>query len=215
MVFATRCLWKAANVQGLKQNVGAGVTKKPIFLMVTSVGNPELSYGGTRHNAGHLVLNMTRIPFVDHPRVKGIRFGMDLNKSNMIYIQNNNFMNISGGPISKAWDYFTDIKSKTKDWDFKYLVVHDELSLELGKYKIRSGDASLRGHNGLKSIKGSTNKDFLRLGVGIGRPESRNPHDVAEYVLSPFTRKEKIKLEEQVVPEVLMTIERIRNGEEV
>jgi PTH1 family peptidyl-tRNA hydrolase len=63
----------------------------------------------------------------------------------------------------------------------------------------------IRGHNGLKSISqelGGT-KDFLRIGIGIGRPEDRDPAVVAHYVLSAFSREEVVDLKEQVFPKIL------------
>lgn len=50
-----------------------------------------------------------------------------------------------------------------------------------------------RGHNGLKSISQELGgyKDFLRIGIGIGRPEDRDPNVVARYVLGNFEREEE------------------------
>jgi PTH1 family peptidyl-tRNA hydrolase len=56
----------------------------------------------------------------------------------------------------------------------------------LGKSKVKVG-GSPEGHNGLKSIiKTIGNQDFLRLKIGISRPLSHDPADVASYVLSNF-----------------------------
>jgi len=53
-------------------------------------------------------------------------------------------------------------------------------------------------------------KDFVRIGIGIGRPEDRDPNVVARYVLSNFEREEESLLKEQVFPKVL---ERLSAGE--
>ena len=66
------------------------------------------------------------------------------------------------------------------------LVVHDDVDLELGRLQARLG-GGLAGHNGLRSIAaGLGTQDFLRLRVGVGRPERGDPRPVADYVLSPF-----------------------------
>jgi PTH1 family peptidyl-tRNA hydrolase len=66
------------------------------------------------------------------------------------------------------------------------LVVHDEVDLEPGRLQARAG-GGLAGHNGLRSIaQHLKTQEFLRLRVGVGRPERGDPRPVADYVLSPF-----------------------------
>lgn len=53
-----------------------------------------------------------------------------------------------------------------------------------------------RGHNGIKSIQQSfAGQKFIRIGVGIGRPDSREPKAVADYVLKKMTAREKERIE--------------------
>src|SRR6476660_462629 len=66
------------------------------------------------------------------------------------------------------------------------LVVHDESDLELGRLQLRLG-GGLAGHNGLRSIaQHLKTQDFLRLRVGIGRPERGDRRPLADYLLSNF-----------------------------
>ena len=66
------------------------------------------------------------------------------------------------------------------------LVVHDEGDFDLGRLQARLG-GGLAGHNGLRSIAGLLGtRDFLRLRVGVGRPERGDPRDLADFVLSDF-----------------------------
>ena len=78
------------------------------------------------------------------------------------------------------------------------VILHDDLEAKLGKLCVRRGgpeQASLRGHRGLISIVESLQRkglyhsplSILRVGVGIGRPESRKPGVVADYVLTEMT----------------------------
>ncbi|MCX5696023.1 MAG: aminoacyl-tRNA hydrolase, partial [Candidatus Omnitrophica bacterium] len=70
-----------------------------------------------------------------------------------------------------------------------FLVVCDDLDLELGKIKIRPQGSS-GGQRGLESIiERLGTRDFCRLRIGIGRP--KNSQDAAKYVLAGFLRKEK------------------------
>lgn len=91
-------------------------------------------------------------------------------------------MNRSGGPVKNALE-FCRIEDPTKG----LIVVHDDLENKFGKVKWKQG-GSPQGHNGLKSIIGALNgcPDFLRMKIGVDRPESRLPVVVASYVTSNF-----------------------------
>lgn len=72
----------------------------------------------------------------------------------------------------------------------RVLVLHDEIDLPFGEIKVRK-DGGLAGHNGLKSIsKELGGKDFWRVRIGVGRPDSTDPEIVASYVLSRFREGE-------------------------
>ncbi|MEP6812351.1 MAG: aminoacyl-tRNA hydrolase, partial [Actinomycetota bacterium] len=67
------------------------------------------------------------------------------------------------------------------------LVVHDEGDFDLGRLQLRIGGGS-GGHNGLRSItQHLKTPDFMRLRIGVGRPERGDPRPLADYVLSDFT----------------------------
>lgn len=101
-------------------------------------------------------------------------------------------MNVSGSALAIAWKQFL----RDNGNEGRLVVVHDELELGLGQVNIKSGKNSPRGHNGLKSIKERmANVDYTRIGIGIGRPESREPNAVAAYVLRKMTPGEKLKIE--------------------
>ena len=72
----------------------------------------------------------------------------------------------------------------------RVLVVHDEIDLPFGEVRVRTG-GGLAGHNGLKSIKRELGSaDFVRVRVGVGRPDSTDPEIVSAYVLGRFRESE-------------------------
>ena len=88
-------------------------------------------------------------------------------------------MNRSGLAISRFLNFFN---VSHRDM----LVIHDDIDLDFGiiKIKEKGGDG---GHKGIRSIVGAVGKDdFIRLRIGIGRPELRK--DVSNHVLKPFSR---------------------------
>lgn len=108
--------------------------------------------------------------------------------------QSPTLMNVSGPAVRKAWEGWKRGFSP-RDKEGLLLVVHDELELPLGQIalkRMRGTEFSARGHNGLKSVIAHMPKDvkWLRLGVGIGRPQSRESKDVAAYVLRKMNRRE-------------------------
>ena len=89
------------------------------------------------------------------------------------------YMNESGRSVGAAARFYKVPPERT-------LLVHDDVDLEEGRLQVRLG-GGLAGHNGLRSIAQhfGTN-DFLRLRIGVGRPERGDRRPVADYVLSPF-----------------------------
>lgn len=68
----------------------------------------------------------------------------------------------------------------------RVLVVHDEIDLGFADVRHRLG-GGLAGHNGLKSLKRELGSaDFMRIRVGVGRPDSTDQQDVSSFVLGPF-----------------------------
>src|SRR5438552_5482401 len=89
------------------------------------------------------------------------------------------YMNDSGRSVGPAAAFF-------KLDPAEVLVVHDEGDFDLGRLELKAG-GGLAGHNGLRSIARELGtQDFLRLRIGVGRPERGDPRPLADYVLSNF-----------------------------
>jgi PTH1 family peptidyl-tRNA hydrolase len=74
------------------------------------------------------------------------------------------------------------------------IVIHDELDLPFNNLRIKLGGGD-NGHNGLKSITSSLgSSDYFRIRMGIGRPIGEQ--DPADFVLKPFSKEEKLSLNE-------------------
>ncbi len=79
----------------------------------------------------------------------------------------------------------------------RVVVVHDDIDLAFGDVRTRLG-GGLAGHNGLKSLKRELGgADFMRVRVGVGRPDSTDPEIVSAYVLSRF-REDPTQVQELV-----------------
>lgn len=165
----------------------------PVRLLVCSIGNPA-PYINTLHSAGHTVLTSLAASLSHPPFQKSRAYGNGLLSVGPTYTlwQSSSLMNVSGVGVAAAWRQFV----KDGGPEARLIVVHDELELGLGEVRVKSGSLSPRGHNGLKSIKEVLRgADYTRIGVGIGRPLSRDPDAVAAFVLKKMSPVERARIE--------------------
>ena len=88
-------------------------------------------------------------------------------------------MNLSGRSVAAALRFY-------KLEPDALVVVHDEIDLELGDVRAKSG-GGLAGHNGLRSLRDSLGTaEFVRVRIGVGRPERGDRQPVADWLLRPF-----------------------------
>ncbi|CEP64545.1 aminoacyl-tRNA hydrolase LALA0_S12e01354g [Lachancea lanzarotensis] len=164
------------------------VSRRSLSVCITGIGNPEPQYALSRHNAGLLMLDLLKeqlsrssskpyLPCNSNGKVKRCQLD-DI----MLLRADGDYINLSGKTVTPLW--------KKLGSGIQHVVVHDELSLAMGKVQLRKPDSSVRGHNGLKDLTKHFGGNFYRLAVGIGRPLQRDPDIVAKYVLSKFTNQE-------------------------
>lgn len=162
-----------------------------MFLLV-GLGNVGASYEVTRHNFGFLLLdqiikdyNLTKLAT---KKLLSEIYSGEINGQKIIAVKPKTFMNLSGNAVLEILSFY---KIAVSD----IIVLHDDLDLCLGKIRLKIGGSSA-GHNGLKDINQKIGKNYLRLRLGIGRPENKN-FEIADYVLAKFT-KDELKIVEQV-----------------
>jgi peptidyl-tRNA hydrolase, PTH1 family len=193
-------------------------TPRVVPLLICSLGNPGSGYANTLHSAGHTVLNSLReqlgAPLFQKDRGLGGGLVSKINSTDGLedwtLWQSPSYMNESGKGVRSAW---TSWSRNFADGECKLVVIYDELEKALGTVTLRTNPgASAKGHNGLKSIMSLMgNTPFARIGVGIGRPVSRESDDVARYVLKKMTLPEKEKIE-GAVGEVIAKLKQVERG---
>jgi peptidyl-tRNA hydrolase, PTH1 family len=159
-----------------------GERASSLDLLVVGLGNPGRECAENRHNVGRMVVDELarrhggswRSKFsgqLAEARIDDHRVGL---------LKPETYMNESGRSVGAAARFY-------KLEPDAILVVHDEGDFDLGRLQARKG-GGLAGHNGLRSIaQHLRTQDFLRLRVGVGRPERGDPRPLADYVLSDFT----------------------------
>lgn len=158
--------------------------------LIAGLGNPGPTYAETRHNIGFMVADA----LADKLGVsfsKG-KFNAEQSRNNgkprLTLVKPMSFMNKSGMPVQNIARFF-DIGPE------RLLVIHDDLDLPFGAVRLKQGGGH-GGHNGLRDIiQCLGTNDFMRLRMGIGRPQHGDP---ADYVLGRFTPDEKAALDDFV-----------------
>jgi len=158
-----------------------GEQASTLDLLVVGLGNPGHEYATTRHNVGFMVADELARRHGGSWRSKfsGEVADVRLDGARLALLKPQTFMNDSGRSAAAAAKFY---KVEPED----LLAVHDEVDLDLGRMQARLG-GGLAGHNGLRSMASALKTpEFLRLRIGVGRPERGDRRPVSDWVLSPF-----------------------------
>ncbi len=158
-----------------------GEALSTLDLLVAGLGNPGPGYRLTRHNAGFLVADelARRHSASFRSRFSGRVADLRVDGRRVVLLEPETYMNESGRSVAAAVRFYKLPLSAL-------LVVHDDVDLDIGRLQVRLG-GGLAGHNGLRSLVGHLGSgEFMRLRIGVGRPERGDRRPVADFVLSPF-----------------------------
>jgi peptidyl-tRNA hydrolase, PTH1 family len=151
------------------------------------LGNPGPEYEHTRHNAGFVLADRLASrwqlgPFRRGDRAREARGTWQ--EFPVTILKPQTYMNRSGAAIAAL--------RSLPDFDPSHhlLILVDDVALPVGRFRLR-GAGSAGGHNGLKSIEGTLQRqDYSRLRIGVG-PAPPDLDDLADFVLDQFTAEER------------------------
>ena len=167
--------------------------------LVLGLGNHGEKYKKTRHNVGFMVVDELVRQMVNEEWLMDKKFNSLLIKHqpSIIFSKPQTFMNDSGRAVASLASFY---KLPAADiW-----VIHDDLDLRLGEYKIQLG-VGPKLHYGISSVEEKLGKkDFWRVRIGVdnrtndGEQRTRGE----EYVLQDFSEKE-IEIRDGVIGKVV------------
>lgn len=159
---------------------------------IVGLGNPGRKYAKTRHNIGFLVLDELAERTSSKLYKKKFKCDYDIVRlagEKVMLVEPQTFMNLSGEGVRPLIDYYG---IPVED----VAVVFDDLDLPAGRIRLREKGGH-GGHNGIRSlITHLGTKEFKRIRIGIGRPET--PMTVVDYVLQKFPKAEKPLIQEAI-----------------
>ncbi|AKM83201.1 hypothetical protein A2422_00410 [Candidatus Woesebacteria bacterium RIFOXYC1_FULL_31_51] len=147
--------------------------------LIIGLGNPGEKYKNNRHNVGQMVIE--KLQSISHNK-------------NILLKKSGSFMNDSG-------DFVKSILTKSKLETSNLYIIHDDLDITLGSYKIQFGKGP-KIHNGINDIQeklGTSDFWYVRVGVDNRDPNNRIPGE--QYVLEDFTNEERDILD-KVIDEI-------------
>lgn len=166
--------------------------------LIIGLGNPGKKYDNTRHNVGFMVLDKLKttifnLKFEIYKQTQDPEFKNSkklqaeiVKIGDLILAKPTTFMNLSGVAVRNLISQYRNILISKNLY-----VVHDDLDIKLGDYKIEFAHGPLL-HNGIASIETElATKDFWRVRIGVDNRSPENRIQGEEYVLQEFTEEEK------------------------
>ena len=165
-----------------------------IEFLIVGLGNPGGKYEITRHNAGFLCADLFAESM--NTEIKRLKYHaltaeVNIDGHRCLLMKPQTFMNNSGEAVAEAAKFYKIPLEKI-------IVVFDDISLPIGKLRVRR-KGSAGGHNGIKSIishLGSEN--FPRVKIGVGA-KPHPDYDLADWVLTSFKKEDFPALKEAMV----------------
>lgn len=161
--------------------------------VIAGLGNPGPKYLHTRHNVGFEALNYlanaSNAKWKLEARFEAETTTIQQTSRKILLVKPQTFMNASGRSLAAVLRYH-------KLEAHQLLVVYDDITLDLARCKL-SINGSAGGHNGIADLLAKIGIGFGRFRIGVGA-KTHKEMDLADYVLSKFTKDEQIILKNQM-----------------
>ena len=161
--------------------------------LLVCLGNPGREYAETRHNVGFLAADLLaekKSEKFDRLKFKALTGTVELGGERVLVMKPQTYMTLSGEAVGEAVRFY-------KIPPERVLVISDDVSLPLGKMRIRA-NGSAGGHNGLKNIIQHLGTDaFPRIKVGVGAP-AHPEHEMVDWVIGKFSKDERKALDDML-----------------
>ena len=167
-----------SNIFDLFKKIEKPTSTMPVSAIIVGLGNPGREYERTRHNVGFISVDYIAERLgvkIDRAKFHALVAEATVGEKRVLLMKPTTYMNNSGVAVAEAASFYK-IPSES------VVVLHDEISFEPGKLRLRR-KGSAGGHNGLKSIIAHIgSENFPRVKIGVGQKPSPD-YDLANWVL--------------------------------
>lgn len=157
--------------------------------VVIGLGNPGKDYANTRHNAGFNTIDILSKKYnisINKIKFKAVFGEGNIGSEKVILVKPQTFMNNSGITVREIVDFY---KLPIEN----IIIIVDDIDIDFATIRVKAKGSS-GSHNGLKSIIYHIQSDeFPRVKIGIGKKHENQ--DLADFVLSRFSKDEQIDME--------------------
>lgn len=169
--------------------------------LIIGLGNPDEEYQNTRHNVGFMMVDYIAKKnnsgdFEFNKKLNSLVAKCKIGKNQVVLAKPQTYVNKTGESAAKL-KVFCKVKPK------EIILVHDDLDIEFGSFKLSFGKNS-GGHKGVESvIRALKTKEFWRLRIGTAvraldkareQSDKKRNEFVMKFVLSKFTKNEDEKI---------------------
>ena len=162
-----------------------------IAYLIVGLGNPDRKYQNTRHNAGFIAVDEIARQLdvsIDRSKFDALTADVTIGGKRALLMKPQTYMNLSGVAVEKAASFY-------KIPPENVLVIYDDVSLPVGKLRVRP-TGSAGGHNGIKNIIAHLGtQDFPRVKIGTGAPAGGGAEMVDWVIGVPSQAERKILVE--------------------
>lgn len=159
--------------------------------IIAGLGNPGTDYENTRHNIGFMTIDTLCEKYklsCKKLKFKSLTCDAMISGKRCLIMKPTTFMNNSGEALTEAMAFYKIPPERT-------IIVFDDISLDVGKLRIRR-KGSDGGHNGIKSIIRLSGSDqFPRIKMGVGA-KPHPDYSLADWVLGHFPKEQGEQLEQ-------------------
>jgi len=146
--------------------------------LVAGLGNPGREYENTRHNAGFVAADMLSDKFnisVSKSKFDALYGDGTIAGARVLVVKPQTYMNLSGTAVQKLSAFY-------KIPVDKIIIMHDDVSLDVGKIRIRR-KGSAGGQKGLANIiQMLGTEEIPRIKIGVGA-KPHPDYDMKDWVL--------------------------------
>ena len=182
-------------------------TKATYDWMVVGLGNPGLQYENTRHNAGFLAADKMADDFgfdFKKNKFESVLGECNINGKRILIVKPQTFMNNSGRAVQRISSFY-------KIPCNRIIIIHDDISLDVGNIRIRR-KGSHGGQNGMRDIiELLGTEEIVRIKIGVGK-KPHPQYDLVKWVLGRFPKENEADLKQALEKAVLSVKEIITNS---